>query len=135
MADVFTKAQRSLFMARVRGTGNTSTEIRTIQLFRGAGITGWRRGARVFGKPDFVFFRGRVAVFIDGCFWHGCPMCKRIPSSSTEFWSEKIKRNLKRDRHVSRELRKRGWNVVRARECGLKKPKRFLNRVRALITS
>lgn len=133
MADVFTKAERSRVMARVRSSGNASTEIKAIRLFRESGITGWRRRAHVFGKPDFVFFKAKVAVFIDGCFWHGCPRCQRVPSSSVEFWSEKIQRNIRRDREVSRELRKRNWSVLRVRECAMKKPRRFIGQLRALI--
>ena len=68
MADIFTKAKRSEVMARIRGSGNRATELRLIALMREHGITGWRRNAPVFGKPDFVFRRERVAVFVDGCF-------------------------------------------------------------------
>ena len=96
---------------------------------------GWatrRRHPRMFGKPDFIFRKAKVALFVDGCFWHGCPRCKRAPTSSAEFWQAKIQRNIKRDKKVSRQLRKEGWKVVRVRECRLKTPTRFLNRVRLL---
>lgn len=132
MADVFTKAQRSAVMARVRSRDNVSTEIRAIVLLRAAGITGWRRHSRVFGKPDFVFQRAKIALFVDGCFWHGCPHCKRIPTSSAAFWRAKIQRNIQRDKRVSCQLRKEGWKVIRVRECRLKTPARFLNRLKAL---
>jgi DNA mismatch endonuclease (patch repair protein) len=132
MADVFTKAQRSVVMARVRSHDNVSTEMRMIGLLRTAGITGWRRHSRIFGKPDFVFQKAKVALFVDGCFWHGCPRCKRVPTSSATFWQAKIARNIRRDKKVSCQLRKQGWKVVRARECRLKTPTRFLNRLKAL---
>lgn len=135
MADVFTKAQRSIVMSRVRGRDNVTTEIRTVRLLRQAGIGGWRRQSRIFGRPDFVFQRTKVALFIDGCFWHGCPRCKRVPTSSATFWCAKIQRNIQRDKKVSRQLRKQGWKVVRVRECRLKTPARFLNRLRALNSS
>ena len=132
VTDVFTRAQRSAVMARVRGRGNASTELRTIGLLRAAGITGWRRKSRIFGKPDFVFQKARVAVFVDGCFWHGCPRCKRVPTSSVSFWRTKIQGNIKRDKKVSCQLRKEGWKVVRVRECRLSTPTRFLNHLKTL---
>ncbi|HRZ81636.1 MAG TPA: very short patch repair endonuclease, partial [Candidatus Hydrogenedentes bacterium] len=79
MTDVFTKEKRSEVMSRIRSRGNLRTELRLIEIMRGAGITGWRRGQPVLGRPDFVFRRERVAVFVDGCFWHGCPKCYRRP--------------------------------------------------------
>ena len=70
MADVFTRTKRSDVMSRIRSRGNRDTELRMIQLFREHQITGWRRNTRVFGRPDFVFPRPKIAVFVDGCFWH-----------------------------------------------------------------
>jgi DNA mismatch endonuclease (patch repair protein) len=77
--DVFTKAKRSEVMSKIRGRGNRSTELEMVKLFRRHGITGWRRNQPVFGKPDFIFRRHKVAVFVDGCFWHGCPKHGRKP--------------------------------------------------------
>jgi DNA mismatch endonuclease (patch repair protein) len=121
MPDVFTQAKRSAVMARIRGSGNKDTELRMIALFREYGITGWRRNARVFGKPDFVFRRERVAVFVDGCFWHGCPRPKHapMPKNRAEWWAAKLLRNKERDRAVTRALRNAGWRVVRVWECAL----------------
>src|ERR1051325_7887302 len=88
MADVFTREKRSAVMSRIRASGNRDTELRMIALFRRHRITGWRRNARIFGKPDFVFSRENVAVFIDGCFWHRHKGCKvsYTPKSRSEFW-------------------------------------------------
>ena len=119
MADVFTKAKRSAVMGRIRSHGNRATELRLIALLRAHGITGWRRKARVFGKPDFVFRRERVAVFVDGCFWHGCPRHATMPASNRAFWKAKLARNAARDREVTRALRKAGWRVLRVWECAL----------------
>jgi len=93
---------------------------------RAHGITGWRRKARVFGKPDFVFRSERVAVFVDGCFWHRHPGCRfaATPKSRPEFWLPKFERNVARDRLVTRTLRSAGWRVVRVWECALA-PKRW----------
>ncbi|RME92823.1 MAG: very short patch repair endonuclease [Verrucomicrobia bacterium] len=113
MADVFTKEKRSEVMSRIRGSGNKDTELALIAVFRRHGITGWRRNQPVYGKPDFVFPRLRVAVFVDGCFWHGCPQHCKQPSNNREFWAKKLEANKKRDRLVNRTLRSRGWKVVR----------------------
>lgn len=124
MADIFDSAKRSKVMAAIRGKGNKDTEIRMITLFRSERITGWRRGVPLVGKPDFVFRRERVAVFVDGCFWHGCPRHGRIPDSRREYWLPKLSRNKARDRLVTRTLRQQGWAVIRVWECELAKAKR-----------
>jgi DNA mismatch endonuclease (patch repair protein) len=119
--DVFTKGKRSAVMAAIRGSGNKDTELRMIALCRAHGITGWRRGVAMLGKPDFVFRRERVVVFVDGCFWHRHPGCKfaYAPKSRREFWLPKFERNVARDRKVTRALRGLGWKVVRVWECDL----------------
>src|SRR5438552_4887049 len=99
MADVFTHAKRSAVMSAIRGSGNRDTEIRLISIFRRHQITGWRRNSRLFGKPDFVFPRAKLAVFVDGCFWHRHPGCKfaYTPKSRREFWLSKFASNVARD--------------------------------------
>ncbi|MGI9067633.1 MAG: very short patch repair endonuclease [Pyrinomonadaceae bacterium] len=125
MADIWTTSKRSEVMARIRSRGNKETELRLIEIFREAQIKGWRRNQKLFGKPDFVFRRERVVVFVDGCFWHGCPQCYRRPSSNQEFWDAKITRNRKRDRLVVRELRAAGWQVIRIWQHQLSSPVRI----------
>jgi DNA mismatch endonuclease (patch repair protein) len=100
-------------MARIRGIGNKDTELRLIALMRATRITGWRRNSTLIGKPDFVFPKLRLAVFVDGCFWHGCPIHGTKPKQNAEFWLTKIARNQTRDRLVNRTLRKTGWRVLR----------------------
>lgn len=121
MYDIFTKAKRSSVMSRIRGSGNKDTELRLIGLLRAHGITGWRRGVALFGKPDFVFHRARVAVFVDGCFWHRCPKAKHspLPKARADWWAAKLLRNKSRDRLVNRTLRKAGWTILRIWECDL----------------
>jgi DNA mismatch endonuclease (patch repair protein) len=120
-------------MSQIRGSGNKDTELRLIALFRKYRIIGWRRSAMLFGKPDFTFRRERVAVFVDGCFWHGCPKPKHSPSPKTraDWWAAKLGRNKDRDRLVTRTLRKQGWKVIRIWECYLKLEnwKRIANRI------
>ena len=119
MADVFTPQRRSEIMALVRSTGNASTEQRLVCLLRAHGLTGWRRGAPLPGSPDFVWRRERVALFADGCFWHGCPRHGHTPRSRVAYWAAKLARNAQRDRAVSRALRASGWTVLRIWECAL----------------
>lgn len=113
MADMFDPATRSALMARIKAHGNKTTEIKLMEIFRTNGITGWRRKQPLFGKPDFVFRRQKVCIFVDGCFWHACPKCYREPTSNESYWSAKIHRNKRRDRLVSKSLRDAGWSVVR----------------------
>jgi DNA mismatch endonuclease, patch repair protein len=113
MADIFTTAKRSEIMSKIRGHGNRATEAVFIKILRMNRIVGWRRQANIFGKPDFVFMRPRIAVFIDGCFWHGCPKHSSQPTSNHAFWKNKIKKNKDRDRLVTRTLKRSGWRVIR----------------------
>ena len=119
MPDIFTKAKRSEVMAAIRGRGNRATELRMVALLRAHGLRGWRRGVRLEGKPDFVFRRERVALFVDGCFWHCCPKHGTMPAGNRAFWKAKLARNTERDRRVTRSLRKSGWAVLRVWEHDL----------------
>lgn len=111
--DTLTLAERSERMSRVRSATNKSTELRLIALLRTTGIKGWRRGVAMPGKPDFVFRAAKLAVFVDGCFWHRCPRHGRIPKTRVEFWTAKLARNRNRDQEVGKMLRKNGWRVLR----------------------
>ncbi|HWV51726.1 very short patch repair endonuclease [Pseudorhodoplanes sp.] len=133
MADVFSPQKRSEIMSRVKSRGNQLTEMRLIELFRTHGFVGWRRNARLFGRPDFVFRKQRVAVFVDGCFWHGCPRHGSVPASNREFWSAKLERNKKRDRLVVRELKKRGWTPLRIWQHELKRPGPLVRRLERIL--
>ena len=107
-------------MSRIRGHGNKTTELRLIAIFRNAKIRGWRRNKDLVGRPDFVFPDARLAVFVDGCYWHGCPKHFRLPASNTSYWKEKIALNKSRDRRVTRILKSEGWKVVRIWEHSLR---------------
>jgi DNA mismatch endonuclease (patch repair protein) len=121
MADVFTKAKRSLVMSRIRGRGNKETEVALAKLLRRHGITGWRRHYHIFGRPDFAFPKQKLAVFVDGCFWHGCPRHSNMPVNNRVFWKKKLSANKLRDRLVARTLRLQGWWVLRIWEHDLTK--------------
>jgi DNA mismatch endonuclease (patch repair protein) len=131
--DSISRQKRSEIMAKVRSKGNVSTEIKALKILRLHKITGWRRHLPLMGKPDFAFSAWKIAVFIDGCFWHGCPKCYRAPKSSKNYWSEKVERNKRRDRIVSRTLRRDGWKVLRVRECELKNGNLFIRKLQSFI--
>lgn len=99
-------------MSRVR-TAETAAEVELRRALRRAGLSGWRSQARELpGRPDFVFVRERLAVFVDGAFWHGHPSKFRFGRSG-EFWDTKIAMNMARDRRDSRQLNRAGWSVLR----------------------
>ena len=131
MADIFTKQKRSQVMSNIRDRGNKATELALIGLFRQYRIKGWRRNLPILGKPDFAFRRERLLVFVDGCFWHGCPRHSRMPRLRSAYWKAKLVRNLRRDRFVSHYLRKRHWRVLRIWEHDIKaNPLRCVGRVK-----
>jgi DNA mismatch endonuclease (patch repair protein) len=130
VADTFNKAERSRIMATVRSRGNKATELTLAKLFRAAGIKGWRRHAPIPGRPDFMFARERVAIFVDGCFWHGCAKHCRMPASNRKYWLQKIARNKQRDLATRKHLRAKGWRVVRIWEHDLKtQPARAIGKI------
>jgi DNA mismatch endonuclease, patch repair protein len=107
-------AGRSRAMAAVRGKGNKTTETAIRFLLVRAGVRGWQlHPTGIVGSPDFYFAKRRVAVFVDGCFWHGCPKCGHLPKINAAFWSEKIRRNQMRDRNVTIQLARMGVRVLR----------------------
>jgi DNA mismatch endonuclease (patch repair protein) len=120
MADWLSREQRSRNMASIRSKGNATTERAFLRLLRNGKISGWRRHLNLPGKPDFVFRSRRLAVFIDGCFWHGCPRCYRMPEDNRPYWKAKILSNRRRDRRQTRELRSLQWRVLRIWEHALK---------------
>ena len=115
-------------MSRIKGKGNKDTELAMIRILRKHHISGWRRNQAVLGKPDFVFPKQKIALFVDGCFWHGCPKPKHsnMPRNNQEFWAKKLQANKDRDKFVNRELRKLGWSVVRVWEHELKYPEKVV---------
>ena len=107
-------------MASVRSMGNRTTEVALGKLLWAVGLRGYRKQWRVDGRPDFAWPGLKVAVFVDGCFWHGC-RCKTIPKANRRFWRDKIENNRRRDRRVTQRLRRAGWTVVRIRECTVRR--------------
>lgn len=123
MADIYNSEKRSEIMSKVKSKGNISTEIALIKIFKEKKIKGWRRGSLLPGKPDFILPKFKIAIFADGCFWHGHSCKKKSPKSNAAFWENKIAQNRKRDRSVNKSLIKLGWKVVRIWECKIKEKK------------
>lgn len=121
MADIFDNEKRSEIMRKVKSKKNKSTELRLIEVFKKNGITGWKRNYPVKGHLNFVFLKEKVAVFVDGCFWHGHDCRNTRPANNQEYWQNKRERNMKHDRAVTAMLGNRGWTVLRIWECELKK--------------
>ncbi len=135
MTDVFTKEKRSEVMSRIRGKGNKDTELVMIQILRKHHISGWRRNQAVMGKPDFIFPKQKVALFVDGCFWHGCPKHSNMPKNNRAFWENKLQGNKVRDKYVSRTLRQAKWKVIRVWEHDLSNFDRVAKRILAILQS
>lgn len=134
--DTVTVAERSRIMSGVRSGGNKSTEVVLVKLMRQHGISGWRRRVRLTGKPDFVFRTQKVAVFVDGCFWHGCPKHCRMPKRNQDYWRPKIAANRMRDALVTRTLRCGRWCVLRVWEHELvqRNQNRLLRRIHLALS-
>lgn len=124
MADVFDSKKRSDIMSKVRSNNNKSTELALIKFFKENNITGWKRNYPVKGHPDFVFLDKKIAVFVDGCFWHGHDCRNTRPSDNAEYWQKKRERNIKHDKEVTAMFENRGWTVIRIWECELKNKNR-----------
>ena len=119
MADIFDKSKRSEIMKKVRSKKNKSTELKLIELFKENNIHGWRRNYNVKGHPDFVFLDKRIAIFVDGCFWHGHDCRNTRPKDNEDYWIKKRERNMKHDKEITEYFEGRGWTVVRIWECEL----------------
>ena len=126
MADIFEKEKRSKIMSAVHSKQNKSTEMKLIKIFKENGIVGWRLNYKVKGHPDFVFPDKKIAIFVDGCFWHGHDCRNTRPADNAEYWQKKRERNMRHDKEITALFENRGWTVIRIWECELKK-KNFEN--------
>lgn len=116
-------------MRQVKSKRNKSTELKLIKYFKNHQIKGWRRNYKIFGKPDFVFPKKKIAIFVDGCFWHGHDCRNTKPKDNKEYWVNKIKRNIQRDKQVTEYLENKSWKVLRIWECELKDEKSVIEKI------
>ncbi len=127
---------RSAIMRAVKSHRVRSTELALRARIIAAGIRGWRMYAQDLpGTPDFVFPAAKLAVYVDGCFWHGCSRCYRRPKSSQTYWDLKVSGNKSRDTRVTQALRRNGWRVRRIWEHDLQRPGRALAIIRRALTN
>lgn len=120
MTDVLNPEQRKRNMSAIRGK-NTKPELKIRKMLWENGIRGYRVHYKLPGKPDIIFPKYRIAVFIDGCYWHKCPECFREPITNKEFWMEKINGNVERDIKINNELENMDWVVLRFWEHDVRK--------------
>ena len=120
--DKFDAATRSRIMGRNKSSGTKSTERKFRSLLVRSAIRNWKLGHNfgLPGNPDFIFPSLQIAIFIDGCFWHGCSYCRTIPVTNRAFWKAKIQSNRLRDRRVANRLKRIGWKVIRIWEHELR---------------
>lgn len=134
MTNIVSKMKRSEIMSKIQST-NTKPELILRQALWAAGVRGWRLHAKTLpGRPDIIFPRFKIAIFIDGCFWHGCKACYRLPKSNVDYWIEKITSNMNRDIKNAALLQEQGWTVCRFWEHEIKKcPLKYVQRIITLI--
>lgn len=121
MVDNLKPEDRYKTMKAVKGKG-TRLEKCLFAMLAGMSLNGWNKNAgNIIGKPDVVFKEEKVAIFIDGCFWHGCPVCKRkLPDTNRQYWKKKITRNIELAKKNNQRLRREGWSVIRIWEHEMK---------------
>ena len=124
MSDIYTLEKRSSVMKAVKSRNTKTTELKMIEIFKELHIIGWGRTYALIGKPDFVFPKKRIVIFVDGCFWHGKDCRNVTPSDNAEFWEAKRLYNKKHDEEVTNTLSQKNWTVIRIWECELKKKNR-----------
>lgn len=135
--DNLSSEQRTKAMAAVKSEG-TKLERQFIEPLLERGFGSFEFHADDLpGKPDLVERNARIAIFLDSCFWHGCPEHLRMPESNQDYWEKKISRNKRRDREVNRELEEQGWLVKRIWGHSIKKErarKWWLTRIETLVS-
>ncbi|HVZ80904.1 MAG TPA: very short patch repair endonuclease [bacterium] len=124
-----------MIMSAIRAKG-TDPEETLISTLRRSGIRSGRRHLKKLpGRPDLSFLDQRIAVFVNGCYWHRCPYCKKpLPKSHRSFWRKKFEANVERDKRKNRELRKLGWRPIVVWECRLKNdPEKQVARIKKML--
>lgn len=137
MPDNLSKEDRIRTMRSVKSQ-KTSPERRLRAMLAGCRIKGWHVNPKeVTGKPDIAFVKNRIAIFVDGCFWHGCPICNRpLPETNRDYWEKKVNGNIKRDEKYTAGLEADGWRVLRIWEHRLAKKERLdpiINEIKTLL--
>lgn len=134
MGDNLSPDDRRKTMQAVKGKG-TRLEKRLWAMLAGMRLNGWKKNPEtITGKPDVVFPSLQIAVFIDGCFWHGCPHCQRkLPVTNREYWEKKIKRNIGLAQIHNEQLEQEGWTVIRIWEHEMADTAKIRKRIRKAL--
>ena len=114
MSDILTKEQRSKNMRAIKS--QSQLENKVTKALWNAGYRFRKNDKSLFGKPDISIKKYKTVIFIDSCFWHGCPLHGNMPKSNTEFWEKKLARNKERDKEVNAYYKELGWNCLRVWE-------------------
>jgi DNA mismatch endonuclease (patch repair protein) len=131
-----TSPSRSFLMARIRRSGTACELAVRLAVHRAGYRYRLNSGRGLPGTPDLVLRRFRLAIFVDGCFWHGCQQHGTVPKTNTQFWTAKILRNQRRDKQVDRSLKNFGWKVLRVWEHEVRTDmRRILRRITQLVES
>lgn len=122
MSDMITPEKRSWNMSRIRGK-DTAIEVKVRKRLFSLGYRYRKNDSRLPGKPDIVLPKYKTVIFVNGCFWHGHEGCRYfvMPKSNGDFWANKIKGNIERDKRIESDLKKLGYNVITVWECQLKR--------------
>lgn len=120
MADTVPKEERSIIMSKIRSR-NTSIELNLRHELFQKGFRNYRIKNTIYGKPDLIFPKQKIAIFIDWCFWHWCKKCLRMPHTNKKYWKQKIENNILRDKLVNKVLKKEWRKILRFWEHQIKK--------------
>lgn len=96
-------------MSQIRGR-DTKPELKLKEFFNKKGFI---YQSKEYGKPDFINYKKKIVIFIDGCFWHKCPKCFQLPKTNNKFWENKINENVRRDKEITLNYENSGWKVIR----------------------
>lgn len=133
MSDNLKPDDRVRTMQAVKSKG-TGLERRLFAMLAGMGINGWKKNVTsIIGKPDVAFPEQKIAIFVDGCFWHGCPHCRRkLPKTNRAYWTRKIKRNVELAIFYNKQLNQNGWTVIRIWEHEIVDTIKLIDRLKEL---
>jgi DNA mismatch endonuclease (patch repair protein) len=136
VADVFSKSERSRIMANVHSK-NTSPELIVRSMLHRLGYRFRLTSNKLLGKPDIVLSRFHKLIFVHGCFWHQHKSCKASerPTSNSEYWNNKLGRNILRDKKNIAYLRKSGWDVLIIWECQVRNKTSLINKLEKFMNT
>lgn len=130
--DTVSKRKRSEIMSRIKSKNSKIEMLFRKELWKN-GLRYRKNSRKYFGKPDIVLAKHKIVIFIDSCFWHGCKKHCRIPSVRRKYWTQKIARNIKRDKEVNKYYKKQDWKILRIWEHQIIRSKELVNKISGTI--